>query len=227
MRMKIFFYLYINLFFFTTCTVYAQAYFRVSADFSIKEKNPAGSEFYKGKVFYDRKFDKIIYEVSFPEPKKLVLADTQMYVLENQKVVKQQFTPNTNRFTIFSLALSGDLKNFGLNQSGYYINSIEEAADQTIVEWLPPPGMEEMMGKAILSLKEGQLFGIALFKPDGELMGKQFFKNYQSFQGLPFPTEVVQVTYLHGEEYYKITTFKNVKIDELENEEKYRVELFD
>jgi len=203
----------------------SQAYFRISADFSIKDKNPKGSEFYKGKVYYDKEFKKIIYHVDFPERKTLVLADTQMYVLVNKKIESQSFTPSTNKFTIFNLALSGDLKNYGLDKTGYYINSIEESEDQTIIEWLPPEGLEDKLGKAVISLKNDQLFGIVLFKPNGEIMGKRFYQNYVSVNGLPFPEKVIQVSYLHGEEYYKITTFENIKIDELENEEMYRIDL--
>lgn len=207
--------------------VFSQAYFRVSADFSIKDKNPQGSEFYKGKVYYDKEYKKIIYQVSFPEAKTLVLADTQMYVLENHEVVSKKFTPSTNKFTIFNLALSGDLKNFGLDKSGYYINSIEESEDQTIIEWLPPQALEDKLGKAVLSVKNDQLFGIVLFKPNGEIMGKRFYKDYVSVKGLPFPKRIIQVSYLHGTEYYKITTFENIKIDELENDEMYRIDLID
>jgi hypothetical protein len=222
-----YFFLIAILFFISSRNASSQAYFRVSADFSIKDKNPKGSEFYKGKVYYDKEYKKIIYEVSFPEPKTLVLADTQMYVLENRKVVSQNFTPSTNKFTIFNLALSGDLKNYGLDKSGYYINSIEEAEDQTIIEWLPPKALEDKLGKAVLSLKNDQLFGIVLFKPNGEIMGKRFYQDYVSVKGLPFPKKIIQVSYLHGTEYYKITTFENIKIDELENDEMYRIDLID
>jgi len=203
----------------------AQAYFRVSADFTIKENTVNGKEFYKGEVYFDKGINKIIYQVSFPDMKKLVMADTQMYVLENEKIINQKFSPNTNRFSIFNLALSGDLRNYGLDKTGYYINSIEESGEQTIVEWLPPENFKDKLGKAILSMKNNQLFGIVLFKPNGEIMGKRFYKDYESVNGLPFPRKVIQVSYLHGEEYYKITTFENIKIDELENDEMYRVDL--
>lgn len=223
-RLNIIFYLFFLL---LSYSGFSQAYFRISADFSIKDKNPKGSEFYKGKVYYDKEYGKIIYEVTFPEPKTLVLADTQMYVLENKQVVSKSFTPSTNKFTIFNLALSGDLKNFGLDKSGYYINSIEESEDQTIIEWLPPTALEDKLGKAVLSLKNDQLFGIVLFKPNGEIMGKRFYKNYVSVNGLPFPKKIIQISYLHGTEYYKITTFENIEIDELENDEMYRIDLID
>jgi hypothetical protein len=205
----------------------SQAYFRISADFTIKENSASGKEFYKGDVYFDKRVNKIIYYISFPEIKKLVMADTQMYVFEKEKIISQNFTPNTNRFSIFYLVLSGNLKNYGLDKSGYYINSIEESENQTIVEWLPPASLEEKLGKAVISMKNNQLFGIALFKPNGEIMGKRFYQDYESVQGLPFPKKIIQVSYLHGEEYYKITTFENIKIDELENDEMYRVDLTD
>lgn len=202
-----------------------QAYFRISADFTIKESTVNGKEFYKGKVFFDKNVNKIIYKISFPDSKKLVMADTQMYVLQNDKIINQGFNPNTNRFSIFNLTLSGHLKNYGLDKTGYFINSIEESDDQTIVEWLAPKALEDKLGKAVISLKNDQLFGIVLFKPNGEIMGKRFYQEYESVSGLPFPKKVIQVTYLYGEEYYKITTFENIKIDELENEEMYRIDL--
>ncbi|WMN06059.1 hypothetical protein [Marivirga arenosa] len=219
-----FFYLFLFLTF-SSFTLFSQAYFRISADFSIKDKNPKGSEFYKGKVFFDKEVNKVVYNISFPDKKMLVMADTQMYQLVNKKVVSQQFVPSTNKFTVFNLALSGDLRNFGLQKTGYAINTIEENGDQTIIEWLPPSYLEDKMGKVVLSLKEGQLFGIALFNPEGELTAKKFYQEYKSIKGLPFPSKVIQISYIDGAEYYKMTTFSNVKIDELESDEMYNVDL--
>ncbi|WP_375580541.1 hypothetical protein ABWH96_05770 [Marivirga tractuosa] len=221
--------LFIFLFFFISWlpNSNSQAYFRITADFTIKENTASGKEFYKGEVYFDKRINKIIYQVSFPERKTLVMADTQMYVVEKEQIIKQVFTPNTNRFSIFNLALSGDLKNYGLDKTGYYINSIEESKDQTIIEWFPDDNFKDKLGKAVLSLKNDQLFGIVMFKPNGEIMGKRFYKDYVSVKGLPFPQKVIQVSYLHGEEYYKITTFKNIKVDELENDEMYHIDLID
>jgi len=205
----------------------AQSFFRVSADFTIKEQNLSGDEFYKGKVYYDKNIDQIIYDVSFPSSQKLIVADTQIYVVENNAIKSRQFTPNTNQFSIFNLALAGDLKNFGLNRTGYSVSAVEEGNGSTIIEWVPPKEMAEMLGKTVLSVKDGQLMGIALFKPNGELAGKQFFKDYIVDAGLPFPSKIIQITYLNEEEFYKITTFKNVKIDDITDEDKYYSNLID
>ena len=219
--------LFLTLTLLSTLNVQAQAYFRITADFTIKEQNLSGDEFYKGKVYYDKNIDQIIYDVTFPTPQKLVVADTQIFVIENETVKSSQYTPNTNQFSIFNLTLSGDLKNFGLNKTGYTVNSVEEADGMTIIEWVPPATMTEMLGKTVLSVKDGQLFGIALFKPDGKLAGKQFFKDYVVSGGLPFPSKIIQITYYNDEEFYKITTFKNIKIDDITNEEKYYSNLID
>jgi hypothetical protein len=219
--------LFLTLTLLSTLNVQAQAYFRITADFTIKEQNISGDEFYKGKVYYDKNIDQIIYDVTFPTPQKLVVADTQIFVIENETVKSSQYTPNTNQFSIFNLTLSGDLKNFGLNKTGYTVNSVEEADGMTIIEWVPPATMTEMLGKTVLSVKDGQLFGIALFKPDGKLAGKQFFKDYVVSGGLTFPSKIIQITYYNDEEFYKITTFKNIKIDDITNEEKYYSNLID
>jgi len=219
--------LFVALTLLTSVNVQAQAYFRITADFTIKEQNLSGDEFYKGKVYYDKNIDQIIYDVTFPTPQKLVVADTQIFVIENETVKSSQYAPNTNQFSIFNLTLSGDLKNFGLNKTGYAVNSVEESNGMTIIEWAPPSAMTEMLGKTVLSIKDGQLFGIALFKPNGDLAGKQFFKDYVVSGGLPFPSKVIQITYYNDEEFYKITTFKNIKIDDITNEEKYYSNLID
>ena len=53
---------------------------------------------------------------------------------------------------------------------------------------------------------------------------KRFTRNrkYQVFTGLDFPTEIVQMAFEGDKKKTQITTYRNVVINELENDDHYR-----
>ena len=76
-------------------------------------------------------------------------------------------------------------------------------------------------GKIMLSQKESKLFGIVSFAHGDTIASKQFFEDYITIEGISFPQRVVQFVYLAGEEDIKVTSYKDVKINNEANEEYY------
>jgi hypothetical protein len=61
------FFITIFLFFFSVLSGTAQEYYRLSADFTVKIKNADGQKnLTKGKVYYDKNYKNLIYDISFP-----------------------------------------------------------------------------------------------------------------------------------------------------------------
>lgn len=59
--------------------------------------------------------------------------------------------------------------------------------------------------------------------PEGAIVRKQFFEDYQVINGMPFPGKIVEVIIEEGKESYQVTTFRNIVVDDIENDSKYYV----
>jgi len=123
--------------------------------------------------------------------------------------------------TIFNNILNNTIHNFGLEKSLYKISKVEKDKDLVITTWLPDKKLEKAFGKVVTSKKDNKIYGIAFYSPTNELIKKQFFKNYIKVAGLDFPTEVTEIHYLTSGRELKVTTYKNVVINELKNDEIY------
>ena len=214
--------------FFSVEKIHGQGFYRIKADFSIKEKTPDGkSQLIMGKVYYDKTSKKIIYDINFPEKEMIIVTDSFMIRIIDKKVIEKKRTSNTNEFSIFHLCLNGNLTNFGLKNSPYTIEKVEKEKDMVITTWMPPANFRHLLGKTLLSQKEKKLFGLVLFTPKDMVMGKQFFKNYLNVNGLEFPGEVIQITYVDEKEFYKITTFKNIVVNDIREDNIYNFSIPD
>ena len=92
---------------FTVSTATAQQFYRLQADFSIKEKNADSTQrLTVGKVYYDKTYQKIVYIISFPEPEVWVIKDTMLYRFKDNKLLNKQKTFLAPESSIFHLALS-------------------------------------------------------------------------------------------------------------------------
>ncbi|EPR65931.1 hypothetical protein [Cyclobacterium qasimii] len=106
---------------------FGQQFFRISADFSIKEKISDGtSKLIIGKVFYDLSAEKIIYDISFPEPETWVLQDTTLYRFQSNELLSETSSFIIPNSSFFHYTLSGQLADFGLKNSGYTIIDVEK-----------------------------------------------------------------------------------------------------
>jgi len=200
----------------------AQQYNRIHADFSVKVKTASGGQsLTMGQVFYDRNIKQIIYYVTFPERETWVTYDTLVYQIKDGKLISKIATFAMAEFTVFHLALNSHLQDFGLKNTRYTASDIQREKDLVITTWSPPEKAREKLGNILVSVKNKQLFGVIFQDPQGVIMRKQFFEDYQIINGLSFPGKIIEINITNGIESYQVTTYKNVVVDEMENDSKY------
>ena len=191
-----------------------QNFYRIRADFSIKEKFANGiSQLIIGSVYYDKTFNQVVYNIKFPQPEVWVLRDTVMYHLVNNKIVKRQQTFLAAKQSLFSLALSGEISDYGLKSSFFSIQKIKKEGSMVITTWVPDARREKVFGKILMSNVNKKLNTIVFYSPDNHLLSQQQFKNYVNISGLEFPCEVTQITYEKSGKNYQLTTYKNIMVD--------------
>lgn len=206
-------------------TATAQDHYRFKAEFSIKEKlEGEGSQLIMGTVYYDKYVTKVVYDVQFPEPKTYVMKDTSLYILEAGEETEVLTAPPLSEYTFFHLLLQQQLKSFGLNEtnSGFELKDVERSDGMVISTYEPLEQMQEVFGNVLVSLKRQQLYGVVIMDPDKTVMNKQIFREYIDKGGLQVPTEVIYFNYLDdGRVHKKITTFKNIEINDPNEDDKY------
>ena len=200
----------------------AQQYFRISGEMTIKSKNAAGEQaITMGKVFYDRNVRQIIYRISFPEPETWVTTDSLTYRIIGDSIVSKNISVGMAEFSVFHLALNSHLPNFGLKNSNYVIESVEQDGENVVTTWSPPVKMLDRMGKILVSTNDKKLFGVIFLSVEGEVLRKQFFEEYITIAGMAFPGKIVEIGYQFGRENYQVSNFRNLKLDDLENNSNY------
>ena len=200
-----------------------QQYYRVRADFSIKEKHTKGSSnLTMGSVYYDKFMKRIVYNVTFPEKQVWVFYDTNMFKISAGNVDRKPMIPGYVDFSIFNLTLNNNLTNYGLQKSVYEVKSTVKEADMVIITWAPKKEYEKLLGLVKISTKEGRLHGVLFYNAKGRLIGKQIFNNYFKIRGFEMPTEILYFYYHEdGSEIHQITTFKNIKVNDFAESQFY------
>ncbi|GAB4404468.1 MAG: hypothetical protein OHK0039_04650 [Bacteroidia bacterium] len=199
-------------------------YTRFEAGFSVKEKTADGKlRLTMGQVYYDRNIGQLIYRVDFPEPEIRLATDSVIYRIRRDSIVERLEMPNIVQFSVINLCLSGNLPYFGLNQSPYTIGEVSRDGDLVISTWLPPAEWAEAKGRVVISQRDKQLFGMVSYAPDGTMIGRQFLRNYIAVGGLQIPTEVIN--YAGIPVSTQITTFRDVRINHMDDDTHYRYTL--
>lgn len=199
-----------------------QFFFRISIDFVIKAKSPAGDQqLTVGKLYYDKNIKQIIYVVSFPEKEIWVQKDTVLYKIVNSKVIGKQRIPQGIEFSIYNLALNGNLADYGLKKTQFRIKKVEKSDGNVISTWEPPAASKKYLGDILLSNVNQQLDGLVFKNNAGEVVARQFFRNYIKVKGLSFPQEIIKENYVSGQKIYELTNFTNILINDLSGDNTY------
>ncbi len=192
-----------------------QKFYRMNGEFAIKAKTADGkNQLTMGKFYYDKTIQKLVYVNTFPLNETWVSVDTNLYKIVDNKVITRYLSPPITLFSIFHLALTSQINNYGLKNSPFTISKVEKQNDMVITTWLPPSSMAKISGKVLVSNKSNKLFGIVFMDNKGVIVRKQFFDNYENVKGVEFPMEITDITYTKGKENYRVTTYKNIEIDE-------------
>lgn len=174
-----------------------------------------------GKLFYDKNLKQIVYVVSFPEREIWVQKDTILYKIVDSKVIGKQRIPAGIEFSIYNLALNGNLAYYGLKKTKFRIKKVEKSDSSVISTWEPPTESKKYLGDILLSNVKQQLDGIVFKNSAGEVVARQFFRNYIKVKGISFPQEIIKENYVNGQKVYELTTFSNILINDLSGENKY------
>jgi hypothetical protein len=196
-----------------------QEYFRIKADFSVKLKKSDGSmNLTMGKVFYDKNIKELIYEISFPQVEKWVIKDTSLIKIRKDTLFEKATIPSINEFTVFHLALNSNLNDFGLKNSIYKISKVEKKNDLVLSYWKIPQQASKILDHAVIAKKDNRLESVVLVGSELKILSRQFFRNYIKIDAFEFPGQIVQILYdENGKEIYQVTEFKNIKINDLDN----------
>lgn len=213
--------------------VFAQKNYRIRADISIKDKLSNGKmRLTVGQVYYDRLYAKIVYQLRFPRKETLIVQDTSIFQLDEKgALVGSKGTPMLPEVTIFHMALANRLSDYGFNDGSnfYKVSKVEKEGDNIITTWMPSdPNLNKYLGKIMMNNVKKRLDAILFYGPKGDLLSKQFFKDYTNVSGVEFPLTVTQFSYSIKEknkENIQQTTYKNIVIDESEKDEIYRFKI--
>ncbi|PID93449.1 MAG: hypothetical protein CSA95_07755 [Bacteroidetes bacterium] len=200
----------------------AQIYSRFQADFSIKEIGFDGKQnLMTGSLYFNKVTRSIYYAFNFPEKSAMIIRDSCTIRPDKQTIIPHPMEASVIDFSIFNLFLNQGLTYYGLDQTPYELTQMEEDGEMVISTWELPGKQVKEVGKILLSQKKGQLYGLISMDSEEHVLSKQFFLDYQEIEHLPFPTKVIQISYLGGRESTKITTYRNIILNSNQNAEKY------
>jgi hypothetical protein len=201
---------------------FGQQYFRVSADYTVKKKNPDSTfQLSKGRVYYDDIVGKLTYIGRFPERETYVIQDTNMYQFAGDKFVGRSASGVMPKTTVFALILNQSINNYGMENSNYEMTNVEEDNEMTISTWMPPKQFRKQLGKIVIANKSNLLYGVVFYNGEGRMLSKQFYEDYYNVDGIDFPTKIVQFFYTETSEFYQVTTYSNFIVDEKDNDNIY------
>jgi hypothetical protein len=197
-------------------------FFRIKTDFIIKAKSPTGEQqLTVGKIYYDKNVKQIVYDISFPEKEIWVQRDTVLYKIVNSKIIGKQRIPAGIEFSIYNLVLNGTLNDYGLKKTKFTLRKVEKSDNNVISTWEPPIEFKKYFGDILLSNVDQKLNGIVFKNNAGEVVSRQFFRNYMKVNGLSFPQEIYRENFVNGKKDIELTTFTNIVVNDLSGENKY------
>lgn len=205
----------------------AQEYYRISADFTVKIRRSDGSmNLTRGTVFYDKNIGELIYRVTFPQPEVWVMADTSLFKFREDSVYQRISIPSINKFTIFHLSLNSGLSDFGMKKSLFKVSKVEKKNGMVLSYWKIPDKAESSIDHVVVAKKENRLESVIMIGKESQVLSRQFFRDYISIGAFEFPSQIVQVIPSEGgDDNYQVTEFRNVKVNDMENEAMFRYQI--
>lgn len=207
--------------------IHSQVYFRIEANFSLKEKFSDGTQkLTMGKVYFDKYIQKLVYDISFPEKEIIVFIDSNHFIINKKTVDTLKSDPNFIRLSLFNLSLNGSLPYFGLKESVFELTHIESEENMVISTWETPKSKKIPYMKVLLSQIDKKLNGIITYNDAGVLISKQLFEDYINNNGFEFPTKVIQFFYFNNVEQIKLINYSNIAVNSIKNEAYYNYSIF-
>lgn len=203
----------------------AQDFYRVSGEFSVKSQGDSLANLTMGSFFYDKNIGQLIYDIDFPQEQTWVFSDSSIFRYQGDSLLDSRTGASVADFTLFHLSLNNDLRHYGLKNSIYELEEVEQEGGMVISTWLPPSMLSSALGKVLISTKSNRLQGIVFFNADDEVLRKQFFRHYVNIKGLEFPTELLDIFYTDEGKQYQKTNYSEIRVNETSNSDRYRFTL--
>ena len=204
----------------------SQAFYRIKAEYSIKYKDPKGIEvLQKGVLFYDINSRMIVMKNGFPVREMIVQKDTSIFQIRNNFIHSRTKAYSIVELSIFHLALTGQLEDYGLKKAGYQLENVKEDKGLLLTTWFPPENLKKDFGKILVSVKDKNLFGIVFLDTNEKIIAKHFFRDYTNINGFAFPKEVLRMTYFNDMEIYNLTNYDKITVNGPNEDEFYNFKI--
>jgi hypothetical protein len=206
--------------------LFAQLHARIEGSLLSKETIANGViQVNSGKFYYDTKYKKVVYDMKFPISETIISKDTLTYFYQKGALKNKIVTYASPETSIFHLALTGKIANFGLdNKNIYKIDKYEKVNGSVIVTWKPKVKLDKI-GPLKMSLKGNRLEGIVFYDVTGNIVAKQFFKNYTTVSGVDFPGEVIFISIKNKKESYRVIKYHKIKVNDFKSDNFYNYNL--
>ena len=213
---------FLSLFFFS----FSQFAYRINADILTKTRLPDSTfQISKGKIYYDQNFQKIIFDFTFPQRERVVLFDTVMCRYKDGNLISRSKSFLIPKQSYFNFILSGNISNYGFDNSNFEATSIKKEKGMVITTWSPPDYAKKYLSKVLVATRNKQLYSVTIFGSDDEVLNRQILKKYQMVHGMDIPHEILVATYLKSGTMYQIITLNHVVLNEQGNDQLYNYEL--
>ena len=192
---------------------------RIEADYSIKEINTNGKQsLIVGKVFFDKTKKTMTHHQTFPAENLLVFKDTTVFLIINDSVAKSKSSALSIDFSIYNLILNNNITDFGLEKFGFELVDVEDREGKVVSKWR---NASASAGIVAITQEAGRVDGVIFYDPNGKPLMKQYFNDYEKFGRIYFPTKIFEIISTPFGENKKITTHRNIKVDDFEDEAYY------
>ncbi len=206
-----------------------QDYFRIRADFTLKEISSLGDSTERrlviGTCYYDKTLDKLTYNLSFPEPEQWIIADSFIYTLQDGQLLNRAKVPPLNEHNVFRMLLDQTFSEFGMMKSGYEVDGVKKIGDQVYLTYLPPEKYADVLGSLVLIKERKKLNGVIYYEPDGNMMFRQQLDDYEIVDGLPVPKYLSHIIEKDGKKIKRILSFENIAVNESGHDHLYNTPL--
>jgi hypothetical protein len=215
--------IYITVFIFSLhYQIISQAFYRIKSDYTIKYKDPKGNSVMQlGVVYYDLNYKVIVMKNGFPVREIIAQKDTTIYQIRNNYIHSKSKAYSIVELSIFHLALTGQLEDYGLKKAGYQLENVKEDKGLLLTTWFPPENLKKDFGKILVSVKDKLLFGIVFLDVNEKIIAKHFFRDYTNINGFVFPKEVLRISYFNDQEIYNLTNYDKIIVNGPNEDEYY------
>lgn len=206
----------------------SQQFFRIKTDYSVKYTDSKGNSMLQmGAVYYDINSKILVMRNGFPIKEVVAQKDTSIYHIRNNIIHSREQAYALVELSIFHLALTGELEDYGLKKAGYNLDSVRSDKGLILTIWSPSENLKCAEGKIIVSVKDKKLYGIVFLDKNEKMIAKHLFRNYTNINGFVFPTEVLRQTFIDNFESSMLTTYSKIIINDTKDEEYYNYKIPD